>query len=142
MIWCIPPREHHAGELFPHIGSIVTNLETPSRAVGRFYNKRGTAEQLIKVGNQAVKVTRLSCHRFRSSEVRLWLGVIAHNLRDLWRGLTLPKKIENLSLIRGKGPRNRCEMGQSMAFLSRQMSCRTRPVPWFRKKCKMDCERM
>jgi Transposase DDE domain group 1 len=31
--------EFHAGELFPRVGSIVTNLETPSRAVVRFYNK-------------------------------------------------------------------------------------------------------
>ena len=37
--------EFHAGELFPRVGFIVTNLETPSRAVVRFYNKRGTAEQ-------------------------------------------------------------------------------------------------
>ena len=35
--------EFHAGELFPRLGFIVTNLETPSRAVVRFYNKRGTA---------------------------------------------------------------------------------------------------
>jgi hypothetical protein len=27
-----------------------------------------------------VKMTRLSCHRFRSNEVRLWLSVIAYNL--------------------------------------------------------------
>lgn len=39
----------------------------------RFYNKRGTAEQWIKEGKQAVKMTRLSCHLFRSSEVRVWL---------------------------------------------------------------------
>ena len=39
---------------------------SPSRAVVRFYNKRGTAEQWIKEGKQAVKMTRLSCHRFRS----------------------------------------------------------------------------
>jgi len=39
--------------------------------VVRFYNKRGTAEQWIKEGKQAVKMTRLSCHRFRSNEVRL-----------------------------------------------------------------------
>jgi hypothetical protein len=32
-------------ELFPRVGFIVTNLEMPSRAVVRFYNKRGTAEQ-------------------------------------------------------------------------------------------------
>ena len=90
--------EHHAGELFPRIGFIVTNLETPSRAVVRFYNKRGTAEQWIKEGKQAVKMTRLSCHRFRSNEVRLWLSVIAYNLGNLWRRLVLPKGIETWSL--------------------------------------------
>src|SRR5271166_4514821 len=44
--------EHQAGELFPRIGFIVTNLETPSRAVVGFYNKRGTAEQWIKEGSR------------------------------------------------------------------------------------------
>jgi hypothetical protein len=90
--------EHHAGELFPRIGFIVTNLETPSRAVVRFYNKRGTAEQWIKEGKQAVKMTRLSCHRFRSNEVRLWLSVIAYNLGNLWRRLALPASISDWSL--------------------------------------------
>jgi hypothetical protein len=90
--------EFHFGELFPRLGFIVTNLETDSRAVVRFYNKRGTAEQWIKESKQAVKVTRLSCHRFRSNEVRLWLSVIAYNLGNLWRRLALPKKIENWSL--------------------------------------------
>ena len=33
--------EFHAGELFPRVGFIVTNLETPSRAVVPFYEKRG-----------------------------------------------------------------------------------------------------
>ena len=69
-----------------------------SRAVVRFYNKRGTAEQWIKEGKQAVKMTRLSCHRFRSNQVRLWLSVIAYNLGNLWRRLALPKGIENWSL--------------------------------------------
>ena len=90
--------EHHAGELFPRFGFIVTNLETPSRAVVRFYNKRGTAEQWIKEAKQAVKMTRLSCHRFRSNEVRPWLGVIAYNLGNLWRRLVLPKGIGTWSL--------------------------------------------
>ena len=61
--------EFHLGELFPRVDFIVTNLEMPSRAVVRFYNKRGTAEQWIKEGKQAVKMTRLSCHRFRSNQV-------------------------------------------------------------------------
>ena len=76
----------------------MTNLETASRAVVRFYNKRGTAEQWIKEGKQAVKMTRLSCHRFRSNEVRLRLSLIAYNLGNLWRRLVLPKRIENWSL--------------------------------------------
>ena len=90
--------EHHQGELFPRVGFIVTNLTLPSRAVVRFYNKRGTAEQWIKEGKQAVKMTRLSCHRFRSNEVRLWLTIIAYNLGNLWRQLALPQRIRNWSL--------------------------------------------
>ncbi len=90
--------EHHAGELFPRVGFIVTNLSLPSRAVVRFYNERGTAEQWIKEGKQAVKMTRLSCHRFRSNEVRLWLSVIAYNLGNLWRRLVLPQRIGSWSL--------------------------------------------
>ncbi len=90
--------EFHAGELFPRVGFIVTNLEMPSRAVARFYNKRGTAERGIKEGKQAVKMTRLSCHRFRSNEVRLALSQLAYNLGNLWRRLTLPRRIEKYSL--------------------------------------------
>ena len=90
--------EFHCGELFPRVGFIVTNLTETSRAVVRFYNKRGTAEQWIKEGKQAVKMTRLSCHRFRANEVRLWLSLIAYNLGNLWRRLALPGRISNWSL--------------------------------------------
>ncbi len=90
--------EFHFAELFPRVGFIVTNLGTDSRAVVRFYNKRGTAEQWIKEGKQAVKMTRLSCHHFRSNEVRLWLSVLAYNLGNLWRRLVLPKRIDHWSL--------------------------------------------
>jgi Transposase DDE domain group 1 len=90
--------EFHCGELFPRVGFIVTNLTAASRAVVRFYNKRGTAEQWIKEGKQAVKMTRLSCHRFRANEVRLWLSLIAYNLGNLWRRLALPARIDNWSL--------------------------------------------
>ncbi len=90
--------EFHLGELFPQVGFVVTNLEMPSRAVVRFYNKRGTAEQWIKEGKQAVKMTRLCCHRFRLNQVRLALSLLAYNLGNLWRWLVLPKRIENWSL--------------------------------------------
>jgi hypothetical protein len=90
--------EFHAGELFPRVAFIVTNLELPSRALARFYNKRGTVEQWIKEDKLAVNWTRLSCHRFRRNEVRLWLSVIAYNLGNLWRRLALPRRIRNWSL--------------------------------------------
>jgi Transposase DDE domain group 1 len=90
--------EFHCGELFPRIGFIVTNLALDNRAVVRFYNKRGTAEQWIKEGKQAVAMTRLSCHRYRANEVRLWLSLIAYNLGNLWRRLALPTRINRWSL--------------------------------------------
>ncbi len=40
--------EWHAGELFPRIGFIVTNLQRKPENVVRFYNKRGVAEGWIK----------------------------------------------------------------------------------------------
>jgi hypothetical protein len=43
-------------------------------------------------------LTRLSCHRFRSNQVRLALSLLAYNLGNLWRRLALPKRIENWSL--------------------------------------------
>jgi Transposase DDE domain group 1 len=61
--------EHHLGELFPRVGFIVTTLTGTNRAVVRFYNQRGTAEQWIKEGKAATNWTHLSCHRFRANEV-------------------------------------------------------------------------
>ncbi len=90
--------DFHFGELFPRVGFIVTNFQTSNRAVVRFYNKRGTAEQWIKEGKQAVAMTRLSCHRFQANQVRLWLSLIAYNLGNLWRRLALPREIGNWSL--------------------------------------------
>ena len=90
--------EFHFGELFPRVGFIVTNLTGSNRSVVRFYNKSGTAEQWIKEGKQAAAMTRLSCHRFRGNEVRLWLSVLAYNLGNLWRRLALPKAVCNWSL--------------------------------------------
>ena len=90
--------EFHCGELFPRVGFIVTSLAASSRAVVRFYNKRWTAEQWIKEGKQAVAMTRLSCHRFRANEVRLWLSLIAYNLGNLWRRLVLPTRVATWSL--------------------------------------------
>jgi hypothetical protein len=66
--------EWHQGELFPRVGFIVTNLGGGAAGVVWFYNGRGTAEQWIKEGKNAVKWTRLSCHDFADNQVRLALS--------------------------------------------------------------------
>ena len=90
--------EHHKGELFPRIGFIVTNLRRPSWQVVKFYNGRGTAEQWIKEGKNAVKWTRLSCHDFVDNQVRLQLFVLAYNLGNFLRRLALPHGVKHWSL--------------------------------------------
>jgi hypothetical protein len=90
--------EWHAGELFPRVGFIVTNLRWKSSNVVKFYNKRGTAEQWIKEGKYALNWTRLSCHDFVDNQVRLQLFALAYNLGNFLRRLALPKKIKAWSL--------------------------------------------
>ena len=90
--------EWHPGELYPRVGFIVTNLSRPAERVVTFYNQRGTAEQWIKEGKNAVKWTRLSCRKFRNNEVRLQLHALAYNLANFMRTLALPKEVEHWSL--------------------------------------------
>jgi len=98
--WARPRRvvakvEWHQGELFPRVGFIVTNLGGGAKPVVDFYNRRGTAEQWIKEGKNAVKWTRLSCCRFDANQVRLQLHVLAYNIKRslslLGMGLSPPK---------------------------------------------------
>ena len=90
--------EWHPGELYPRVGFIVTNLSRPAKRVVAFYNQRGTAEQHIKEGKNAIKWTRLSCHGFRNNEVRLHLHVLAYNMANFLRTLALPEEVEHWSL--------------------------------------------
>jgi hypothetical protein len=48
-----------------------------------FLQQAWHGEQWIKESKQAVALTRLSCHRFRANDLRLWLSVIAYNLGNL-----------------------------------------------------------
>ena len=75
--------EWHAGELFPRVGFVVTNLRRSPKRVIKFYNGRGTAEQWIKEGKNALKWTRLSCRRFKDNQARLQLFALAYNLAEL-----------------------------------------------------------
>ena len=90
--------EWRANELFPRVGFIVTNLAWQARKVVKFYNGRGTAEQWIKEGKNAVRWTRLSCQTFRANHARLQLFALAYNLGTFLRRLALPKSVRQWSL--------------------------------------------
>ena len=75
--------EWHQGELFPRVGFIVTNMSAGSEGGVHCYNGRGTAGQWIKEGKYALNWTRLSCHRFVASQVRLALFILAYNRGEL-----------------------------------------------------------
>jgi len=101
--WTKPRRvvakvEWHPGELYPRVGFIVTNLSRPAERVVAFYNQRGTAEQWIKEGKNAIKWTRLSCCTFAANAVRLQLHALAYNLGNFMRTLALPEAVEQWSL--------------------------------------------
>ena len=101
--WTKPRRvvakvEWHPGELYPRVGFIVTNMSRPTERVVAFYNHRGTAEQWIKEGKNAVIWTRLSCHSFKANAVRLQLHALAYNLANFLRTLALPPEIAQWSM--------------------------------------------
>ena len=88
--------EWHPGELVPRVGFIVTNLSRPTKRVVAYYNHRGTAEQHIKEGKNAINWTRLSCRKFCNNAVRLRLHALAYNLCNCMRTLkSLPKEVEH-----------------------------------------------
>ena len=90
--------EWHRGELFPRVGFIVTNLRQSARRVVKFYNGRGTAEQWIKEGKNALNWTRLSCRRFEANQVRLQLFALAYNLGNFMRRLVLPRDVQHWTM--------------------------------------------
>jgi hypothetical protein len=90
--------EWHPGELYPRVGFIVTNLPRSAEGIVAFYNQRGTCEQYIKEGKNAIKWTRLSCRSFAANAVRLQLHALAYNLGNFMRTLAMPKTAEPWSL--------------------------------------------
>jgi hypothetical protein len=101
--WSKPRRvvakvEWHPGELYPRVGFIVTNMTRPAERVVDFYNHRGTAEQYIKEGKNAITWTRLSCRRFAANAVRLQLHALAYNLGNFLRTLALPEEVKHWSM--------------------------------------------
>ena len=90
--------EWHPGELCPRVGFIVSNLARSAEGIVAFYNQRGTCEQYIKEGKNAIKWTRLSCRTFAANAVRLQLHALAYNIGNFMRTLAMPKTAETWSM--------------------------------------------
>jgi hypothetical protein len=90
--------EWHPGELYPSVGFVVTNLARSAEGIITFYNRRGTCEQYIKEGKNAIKWTRLSCRKFAANAARLLLHALAYNLGNFMRTLAMPKTAQPWSL--------------------------------------------
>ena len=73
-------------------------MTRPAERVVAFYNQRGTAEQWIKEGKNAINWTRLSCRSFAANAVRLQLHALAYNLGNFLRTLATPEPIKDWSL--------------------------------------------
>jgi hypothetical protein len=73
-------------------------MTRPAERVVMFYNHRGTAEQWIKEGKNAVTWTRLSCHRFAANAVRLQLHALACNQANFFSTLALPEEVKHWSM--------------------------------------------
>ncbi|GAB5469221.1 MAG: hypothetical protein Kilf2KO_22510 [Rhodospirillales bacterium] len=90
--------EWHLGALYPRVGFVVSNLSRPAERIVALYNQRGTAEQHIKEGKNAIGWTRLSCRSFTAKAVRLQLHALADNLANFLRTLALPDAVSHWSL--------------------------------------------
>jgi hypothetical protein len=115
----------------PRVGFIVTNLARPAERVVAFYNQRGTAEQYIKEGKNAIKWTRLSCRTFAANAVRLQVHALAYNLGNSMRTLAMPKTAEPWSLtsLREKLIKIGAKVTTGATSPSRW------PRSWFRGRC-------
>jgi hypothetical protein len=69
-------------------------LARPAEGVIAFYNQRGTCEQYIEEGENAIKWTCLSCRSFAANAVCLQLHALAYNLGNFIRMPAMPKTAE------------------------------------------------
>ena len=87
-----------SGRIVPARRVYRHKLARSAEGVVAFYNQRGTCEQHIKEGKNAIKWTRLSCRSFAANAVRLQLHALAYNLGNFMRTLAIPETAEPWSL--------------------------------------------
>ncbi len=80
------------------VHSSLTLRPTALRTIGCNGPKLRGGRRRHQSSKNAVKWTRLSCHKFRDNAIRLQLHALAYNLANFMRTLALPKEVEHWSL--------------------------------------------
>ena len=137
--WSRPRRivakvEWHHGELFPRVGFIVTNLPYASKNVVAFYDQRGTAEQHIKEGKNAIRWTRLSCARLPPMQC-------GFNCTP-WRTILGTSFARSQRLSRSKiGRSPACARSSSRSAQKSSVTAGTSPSKWLKLPSRAVCSR-
>src|SRR5215213_9067105 len=81
----------------PDAQSVTKRAKSNLESVPKL-NGRGTAEQWIRKGKNAIRWTRLSYRSMQANAVRLQVHALAYNLASFFRTLVLPDEVERWSL--------------------------------------------
>ena len=91
-------RGNHDLTTAGHPGNVGSNLPRSPEGIVTFYNQRGTCDQHIREGKNAIMWTRLSYRTFAANAGRLQLHALAYNLANFMRTLAMPQMAERWSL--------------------------------------------
>ena len=86
------------GELIPDYLFLVTNMETRPEMVVSLYAKRGTMENYIKECKSGFRMDKVSHNHLMTNVNRIQLVVLAYNLMNGFRRLTLPHEFSKMQI--------------------------------------------
>ena len=87
-----------AGELIPDYLFLVTNMETRPEMVVSLYAKRGMMENYIKECKNGFRMDKVSHKYWMTNVNRIQLVVLAYNLINGFRRLTLPHEFSKMQI--------------------------------------------
>lgn len=101
--WARPRRvivqvSRKAGELIPDYLFLVTKMETRPEMVVSLYAKRGTMENYIKECKNGFRMDKVIHKHLMTHVNRIQLVVLAYNLINGFRRLTLPREFSNMQI--------------------------------------------
>ena len=126
--------KRHCRKLFSRAGFIVTNLCHSATKVVDFYNRCVSAVQWIRKSKHAMRWTYLSCPNFAANQVRRQLHLLAYNLDNFLRRLTLPASVKRwtLTTLRGKPIKIGAKMVRYARYVTFQLAEVAIPRPLHR----------